>query len=48
MVHTVALMVEALVTSLKVEASSPDEVIEFFSIYLNLSLAVWPWGLLIP
>jgi hypothetical protein len=26
--------------------SSPDEAIEFFSIYLILLAAPWPWGLL--
>jgi hypothetical protein len=26
-------------------ANSPDEVIEFFPIYLFLPAALWPWGL---
>jgi hypothetical protein len=31
-------------TSWKVAGSVPDEVIEFFSIYIILSAALWPWG----
>jgi hypothetical protein len=33
-------------TSRKIAGLSPDEVIGFFSIYLNLPDALWPWGLL--
>jgi hypothetical protein len=38
--------IHSLLTSQKIASSSPNEVIEFFSIYLILPATPWHWGLL--